>query len=73
MSTAGIPMGTSIAVSDVEKILGPGLVKQLKVTTAGIINNVDENVLSLQHAFSGLRKVLKTMYPHRKFIDFKFE
>jgi hypothetical protein len=73
LSTAGIPMGASMAVSDVENILGPGLVKQLKVTTAGIINNVDENVLSLQQAFSGLRKALKRMYPHRKFIDFKFQ
>ena len=73
LSTAGIPMGASIAVSEVEKMLGPGLVKQLKVTTAGIMSNVDENVLSLQHAFSSLRKALKSMYPHRKFIDFKFE
>jgi len=70
LSEAGVPLGGSHALSEIEGILGPALVQQARVTSAGIIRNIDQNVLSLVSAFRALRKKLKELYPSRKFMDF---
>jgi len=47
LASAGIQMGEGRPIEEVEEALGPGITKQLKVITAGIINNFDENEASL--------------------------
>lgn len=73
LEAGGINMVQQRPESEVMGILGPGIVKQLKVTSDGIIKNCDENVASLTTAFVDLRKALKQLYPDRRFIDFKFK
>jgi hypothetical protein len=60
-------------VEEVECALGPGITRQLKVITAGIINNFDENEASLKKAFVELRSALMKIFSERKFINFKFD
>ena len=73
LEAGGISIAQQRPESEVMHILGPGIVKQLKVTSEGIIKNCDENVISLKAAFLDLRNSLKQLYPDRRFIDFKFK
>ena len=73
MVDAKVGIGEGRSVADIEAILGPGVVKQLRVTTGGIIKNFEENTVSLMKLFVDLRAALKAAFPHRKFIDFNFE
>jgi hypothetical protein len=67
---AGLKIGDNRPEGEVEAILGPAIVQQLKVTTRAIITNFDENVKSSLQVFKKLRARLKLMYPNRKFVDF---
>jgi hypothetical protein len=58
--------------AEVEEIIGPAALKQMKVTTAAIITNFDENVKSLEAAFIALRTKLLHLYPKTKFVNFNF-
>jgi hypothetical protein len=73
LAAAGISMNEAKPEDHVEDVLGPGITRQLKVITAGIINNFDENEASLKKAFVELRSALVKCYPERKFINFKFD
>ena len=56
---------------ELEKFIGVSAVHKLRVITAAIITNFDQNVDSSRAAFLKLRAALKTIYPKRKFIDFR--
>jgi hypothetical protein len=73
LAAAGITMNEGRPVEEVERALGPGITRQLKVITAGIINNFDENEASLKKAFVELRSALLKIFSERKFINFKFD
>ena len=59
--------------AEVEDIIGPAALKQMKVTTAAIITNFDENVESLRAAFTALRSTLLQLFPKTKFVNINFE
>lgn len=71
MSAAGVRVGGAESFENMESILTIGVVHQLKVYTAGIIKNVDEDLISSFEAYERLRASLKEIYPNRKFLDFK--
>ena len=72
LEAAGISIGMGRSEVDIHKILGSALVKQLKITTAAVINFTDENVTSLRDVFRALRTELKKIYPDEKFINYDF-
>ena len=69
LSGAALRIGEKRPSDEIEKILGAGIVQQLKILTAGIIKNVDENVISSRDAFVKLRASLKIIHPNGTFID----
>jgi hypothetical protein len=71
LEAAGLKMRDNIAQHEIETALGPGAVQKLRVMTAAIIKNFDENVHSCLDVFQKLRATLKAIYPERKFIDHK--
>ena len=71
LDEAGLQIGDKKPENEIEKIIGSSGVKQLKVATSAIIEFTDDNVKSLDVAFRNLRTVLKTIYPSKKFLDFK--
>lgn len=73
LTAAGIRMGQGRPMEEVERVLGTGLCKQLRVISAAIINNFDENEASLKKAFVNLRAALRKIHPERKFINFKVD
>jgi hypothetical protein len=72
LSDAGIAVGEKRPADEVERILGHGLVRQLKVYAPGIIKNIDEDVTSLKAAYDRLREHLSQAYPKRKFLRIEF-
>jgi hypothetical protein len=73
LAAAGIAMNEGRPVDEVEHVLGTDITRQLKVITAGIIKNFDENESSLKIAFGELRSAMVKCFPSRKFINFKFD
>jgi hypothetical protein len=73
LEAAGVRSGDSRPEAEVEEIIGPAALKQMKVITAAIITNFDENVKSLQAAFTALRTTLLQLFPKTKFVNFNFE
>jgi hypothetical protein len=71
LEKAGLKVGDGRMNKEIEDIIGPAAVSQLKVTAAGIIEFTDQNLQSLWEAFKKLRTVVKEIYPDQKFIDFK--
>lgn len=71
LSAAGIRVGGAESPENMEAILTIGVVHQLKVYTAGIIKNVDEDLISSFEAYEKLRAALKEIYPNRKFLEFQ--
>ena len=58
---------------EIERLLGAGIVQQLRVLTTGIMLCIDEDVKSSHEAFVKLRTALKKIYPDRRFLDIKFK
>jgi hypothetical protein len=73
MAAAGIPVRQSLAVQDVERILGVDLTHKLKVITAAIFTNVDQDVASLKELHDSLRRAMNSMYPKRKVLQILFD
>jgi hypothetical protein len=71
LEAAGLKIGDSRPDNKLEEIIGPSVISQLKVTTSSIIKFIDENERSLKSVFQQLRTTLKSIYPTKKFIDFK--
>ena len=71
LEAAGLKIGDSRPDNELEEIIGPSVISQLKVTTSSIIKFIDENERSLKSVFQQLRTTLKSIYPTKKFIDFK--
>lgn len=69
LSSAGVTLNQGRPEAEIERLLGIGIVRKLKVITAAMIENVDQDVASSRKAFSQLRTTLKAIYPQRKFID----
>ena len=67
----GLKIGDSKLNAEIEGIIGPSALVQLKTASNGIINFTDENGASLRDAFSKFRTTLKGIYPKHKFIDYK--
>jgi len=65
----GVPLGGSVPLADVEMLLGPALVQQMRVKTEGIISMIDENVKSSFAAIAALRGALVKLHPHHTFIN----
>jgi len=70
LTAAGIGLDERRPLRDIEMALDPATIRQLKVITAGLITNVDDDVKSSMDVFKELRAALKSIYPDRKFIDF---
>jgi len=74
LEAAGIKLGDDpLPEAEIQEIIGPAALKQMQVTTAAIIMNTDENVKSLQAAFTTLRTELIRLFPRTKFVNFDFE
>jgi hypothetical protein len=69
LQAAGVSLGDNRPAGEIEQIIGVGTVKALRVTTAAIIKNFDENVISSLLAFRALRARLLSIYPKHKFFD----
>lgn len=71
LAAAGLPMRGQLAEADMERLLGPAIVQQLRVNTAAIISMIDENVASSFAAVTALGSTLRKIHPGRKFIGVK--
>jgi hypothetical protein len=69
LEESGLKHGSTILLSDVEKILGPVLYLQLQQMGAALIDQVTQNVTSSMEALSALRAELIRAFPKRKFIN----
>jgi hypothetical protein len=69
LEAEGLQMGQVAPETEIQRILGPGIVKQLTVKTSAISDFIDENVNSSFAAFKRLRSALKKIHPDRKFIE----
>lgn len=72
MIRAGMAVGGSHAVSAVESAMGVDRAHALRDLTKGAIENVSENLLSLEDAFKLLRGAMIEIFPKAKFISFEF-
>lgn len=70
LEEAGTKHGDAIALSEVERIIGPVLFQQLKQLGGALIDNVTQNAASSMEANSALRKELVRSYPKRSFVNF---
>ena len=73
MSAANVPVGRGLAEPEVVRILGIDLTHKLKVITAAIFKNVDENLASFKMQHDQLREAMKSLLPERKVLEIKFE
>jgi hypothetical protein len=64
----GVPIGANMPEAEIEGMLGPAIVRQLRVHTAGIISLIDQNVESSWAAITALRETLRRIHPGRRFI-----
>lgn len=71
-AAAGIGINDKRKIAEIEVTLGVDIVHRLKVTTAAIIKNVDEDVISSRLAYDALQSALAALYPKRKFIKMDF-
>lgn len=69
MQAAGIKLNQATPETEIEAILGAGIVQRLKVMTAAIISSTDDNVVSIAKAFGELKSALATIHPKRKFVN----
>jgi hypothetical protein len=63
-----VPIGANMPEAEVEAMLGPAIVQQLRVHTASIISLIDENVESSWAAMTALRETLRRIHPGRRFV-----
>lgn len=69
---AGVAVGTPLPEPAVEEIVGIHNVHVLKVITPAIVENVEQNLVSLEHAHNRLRSTIQSMYPSAKLIQIQF-
>ncbi len=72
LAQAGMPVGSSRPVAEVERIIGIDVTRKLKVVTESLVKNVDDDLLSLVTAYEELQKAMNAIYPKRKFIKVQF-
>jgi hypothetical protein len=70
MVAAGMQIGGAIELNALEALLGAAIVQRLRVITAAIISNIDENVGTSWAAYEALREALLRIFPDKKFIRF---
>ena len=63
---ANVSVGESLTEAQIEKIVGIDVVHKLKLITAGIIENVDQDVESLRGIHDQFRASMKKIYPKKK-------
>jgi hypothetical protein len=73
MAAAGFRVGQPQSEEDVELALGVDVCHKLRQTTAAIIQNVDEDLVSLRQLYVDLRKALQSLYPGQKFVQVDFD
>ena len=74
LEAAGVRIGDPPRpMNEIQGIIGPAALKQMQVVTSAIITNFDQNVQSLQVAFTALRTELLKLFPKARFVDFNFE
>jgi hypothetical protein len=74
LEAAGIKLsGAPRPEAELEETIGPAALQQMRVTTAAIITNFDQNVISAQAAFTALRTKLIELFPKVKFVNVKFD
>lgn len=66
MADAGFTVGRSATEQDVERALGIDVVHQLKMITAALYKNVDEDLASLKSRYDELRSAMAQLSPSRK-------
>ena len=72
LASAGFPVGRSAEQDEVERALGVDVVHKLKVITAALYTNVDEDLLSLKTRHDELRAAMKQLYPKQKVLQVIF-
>lgn len=73
MDAAGIRRGVAVPTDAIENTLGGTLVHQMKSLSAGIIENIDDDVRDMQRDFGRLRDILCAQFSGKKFINYVFE
>jgi hypothetical protein len=74
LEAAGIKIGEDHRPeTEIQKIIGPAALRQMRVVTSAIIANFDQSVQSLQIAFTALRKELIRLFPKTNFVNFNFD
>lgn len=73
MSSEKIPVKQELPEAEVVQILGTGLTHKLKVITAAIYKNVDEDLVSLKAQHDQLREAMKLLYPNRDVLKILFQ
>jgi hypothetical protein len=73
MAAAGFTVGRSATEQDVVRALGIDVVHQLKMITAALYKNVDEDLASLKSRYEELRSAMVQLNPSRKPLQVVFE
>lgn len=72
LSAIGMKVGASSTEADMELAIGIDVVHKLKIITKGIVDCVDENLISIREAHDELRAVISELYPKVKPIRAEF-
>jgi hypothetical protein len=64
----GVPIGANLPGVEVERILGPAIIQQLREHTEFIISQIGKKVESAWAAITALRETLRRIHPGRRFI-----
>lgn len=73
MSAAKISVGEALPEVGVEEVLGIGLTHKLRVITAAIFCNVDEDFISFKAQYDQIQGAMKLIYPKRKVLKIVFK
>lgn len=68
MEAAGIGHKQSLAIAEIEKILGPTTAEDLKGSTAFIIDSCEKDIQSMEACISDVRAALVEIFPGRTFV-----
>ncbi len=73
LAAGGVPVGGSVPLPQLEHLLGTDVVHRLKQLTAGITQNVEEDIASLRAAYEKLREAMNMLYPKETLVRVEFD
>jgi hypothetical protein len=72
LTAAGVGIKDNRPEDEIERILGTGVVHQLKIIGGGLVTETDETLASLEKIFGSLREAARAKFPKQKFISVQF-